>query len=65
MEQKKTFAKNISDKRLISRVYKEFYNSTTEITQFKNGQRSSNGNFSKMVYINKRPTNVQKDVQHP
>ena len=63
MEWKKIFANHISDKGLISRIYKESYKSTTknQITQFKNGQRTSIDISLKMIY--KWPTSIQKDVQ--
>ena len=41
-EWEKIFANHISDKELISRIYKESYNSTTknQITKLKNGQKT-------------------------
>ena len=48
-EWEKIFADHVSDKGLVSRIYKEFYNSTVKrhIAQLKNGQRDLKRYFSK------------------
>lgn len=39
MVQEKILAKDIPDKGLLSKIYKEFYNLMRKQTQFKNGQK--------------------------
>lgn len=39
MVQEKIFEKDIPDKGLLSKIYKEFYNLMRKQTQFKNGQK--------------------------
>lgn len=62
-EFKKILVNHISDKKLMSRIHKELYNSTIKrlITQFKNGKKRWPDIYLKKTY--KCPINIWKDGQ--